>query len=109
SHAVELNTFTFRGSIGDGRLWFVEYYVPWCRGCKRMEAQWNELGEIFNTHPNVVIARFDCMADEALCEWQGIDRTPTLKLYFKGKAVETYKADFYHVDLMRPFLLKMLD
>ncbi len=47
------------------------------------------------------------MQDEGLCERLGVDRTPTLQLYLYGEHVETYKADFYHVDLMRPFLERM--
>ncbi|KXZ52547.1 hypothetical protein GPECTOR_9g591 [Gonium pectorale] len=76
--------------------------------------QWDDLAQIFLPYRDTVLARFDCMTDEGFCERQGVDRTPTLKLYFNGTkassdhtARETYKADFYHVDLMRPFLLKM--
>ncbi|KAG2485805.1 hypothetical protein HYH03_015516 [Edaphochlamys debaryana] len=104
---TELNIWTFRGSVADGRLWFIQFYVPWCRGCKRMSGQWDALAEEFMRDPQVVIARFDCMTDEAFCESQGVEHTPTLKLYHNGKAVETYRADFYHVDMMRPFLRRM--
>lgn len=30
-HVFELNQFNFHASTSDGRLWFVEFYVPWCR------------------------------------------------------------------------------
>ncbi|GIL50215.1 hypothetical protein Vafri_6331 [Volvox africanus] len=49
------------------------------------------------------------MQNENLCERLGVDRTPTLKLFFNGTVVETYKADFYHVELMGPFLRIMLE
>ncbi|GLI63174.1 hypothetical protein VaNZ11_005943, partial [Volvox africanus] len=109
SRVRELNIWTFQGSVGDSRLWFVKFYVPWCRGCKRMTGQYDELAEAFESKPEIVIARFDCMQNEKLCERLGVDRTPTLKLFFNGAVVETYKADFYHVELMGPFLRKMLE
>ncbi|EFJ44393.1 hypothetical protein VOLCADRAFT_118770 [Volvox carteri f. nagariensis] len=109
SVVTELNIWTFRGSVGDGRLWFVKFYVPWCRGCKRMVGQYDELAQTFMSNKNVAIARFDCMQDEDMCERLGVDRTPTLKLFLNGTDVETYKADFYHVELMTPFLLRMLE
>ncbi|GIL87056.1 hypothetical protein Vretifemale_15218 [Volvox reticuliferus] len=55
------------------------------------------------------LCRFDCMQNEDLCDRLGVDRTPTLKLFLNGTVVETYKADFYHVELMVPFLRKMLE
>lgn len=33
------------------------FYVPWCRGCKRMAGQWAELGEAVSSYPDVALAR----------------------------------------------------
>lgn len=44
--------------LADGRLWFVQYYVPWCRGCKRMAGHWDELAEALAPHASdTAIAR----------------------------------------------------
>ncbi|KAG2441741.1 hypothetical protein HXX76_003356 [Chlamydomonas incerta] len=102
--------FNFPRSEIDDRAYFIMFYVPWCRGCKRMAEQWDALADAFSRDRRVVLARFDCMQDEDFCsERQGIEHTPTLKLYHRGKAAETYRADIYHVDLMRPFLASRLD
>ncbi len=73
--------------------------------------------------------RFDCERAEELCEKLGVTRTPTLKVFYQvgpgpggrhrqlllmatahpwthcrrlqGADVETYKADYLHIDLFR--------
>ena len=45
SNVVQLDAFTFYPSIADGRVWFVQFYVPWCRSCKRLAEQWSELAD----------------------------------------------------------------
>ena len=70
----------------DDRAYFIMFYVPWCRGCKRMAEQWDALADAFSADRRVVLAKFDCMQDEDFCaEREGIDHTPTLKLYHRGK------------------------
>lgn len=36
-----------------------------------------------------------------MCERLDVSHTPTLKLYHLGKEVMTYRADIYHIDLLR--------
>ncbi|PNH09378.1 Protein disulfide-isomerase 2 [Tetrabaena socialis] len=104
---TELNLFNLRGSIGDGRMWFVMYYVPWCRSCKRMTQEWDKLAQEFSANRDIAVARFDCMQDEAMCDRLGIEHTPALILYRDGKKLEWYQADFYHSELLIPFLRRM--
>lgn len=53
--------------------------------------------------------RFDCDRAEDLCDVLNVSRTPTLKVYFQGADVETYKADFLHIDLFKPFIMRMYE
>jgi protein disulfide-isomerase A1 len=67
---------------------FVEFYAPWCGHCKSLAPVWEELGEKFKDHPNIVIAMSDATANEfADVEVQGF---PTLKFFPAGGEMQDY-------------------
>jgi len=71
---------------------FVEYYAPWCGHCKSLAPIWDELGDHFESNPNVVIAKIDYTANEV--EGINIKGFPTLKFYPAGnEAVIEYEGD----------------
>ncbi|XP_075371272.1 protein disulfide-isomerase A2 [Mycteria americana] len=71
---------------------FVKFYAPWCSHCQAMAAAWEELGERYKDHEDIVIAKLDATANEL--ENITINGFPTLH-YFPagpGRKMVEYKS-----------------
>ncbi|NXE06906.1 PDIA2 isomerase, partial [Lophotis ruficrista] len=71
---------------------FVKFYAPWCSHCQAMAAAWEELGERYKEHEDIVIAELDATANEL--ENITINGFPTLH-YFPagpGRKMVEYKS-----------------
>ncbi|NXO02838.1 PDIA2 isomerase, partial [Rhinopomastus cyanomelas] len=71
---------------------FVKFYAPWCSHCQAMAAAWEELGERYKDHEDIVIAELDSTANEL--ENITISGFPTLH-YFPagpGRKIVEYKS-----------------
>ncbi|NXC70391.1 PDIA2 isomerase, partial [Anhinga anhinga] len=71
---------------------FVKFYAPWCSHCQAMAAAWEELGERYKDHEDIVIAKLDATANEL--EDIIINGFPTLH-YFPagpGRKMVEYKS-----------------
>lgn len=90
SHVADLGN-SFDEKVGDGKLYFIKFYAPWCGHCKKLAPTWSELGQSFEKDSDVVIAHVDCTKAKKVCSNAKIGGYPTLKLFFDGEEQEAYR------------------
>ncbi|EFN59909.1 hypothetical protein CHLNCDRAFT_132941 [Chlorella variabilis] len=86
----DLTEDTFPEGDGDGWIWLIEFYAPWCGHCRQLAPKWRKVAEAL--HGVAKVAAVNCEQQQALCQEQGVRGYPTIKA-FSGGHLHEYKGD----------------
>ena len=78
---VDLTATSFTSTIEDNDIVLIDFWADWCGPC-RMFAPWYE--EVSQEHTDVVFAKVDTEAEQALAGSFGIRSIPTLMAFRDG-------------------------
>jgi protein disulfide-isomerase A1 len=82
SDVIDLTAGTF-SSIQTEPLILVEFFAPWCGHCKALAPHYEEAATALKGK-NIKLAKVDCVDQADLCQSNGIQGYPTLKVYRNG-------------------------
>lgn len=59
---------------------FVKFYTPWCKACKEMDDEWEDLADKYSSD-TVIVAELDADKYPQVAKKQRVSSYPTLVLY----------------------------
>lgn len=78
---TQLTAYTFEQTVLDNDTVFVDFWADWCGPCKRFAPVYDEVSE---QHSEVVFAKVDTEAEQALAAQINITSIPTLMAFREG-------------------------
>ncbi|KAF9927668.1 protein disulfide-isomerase precursor [Mortierella antarctica] len=85
SDVLDLNQKNFKDTLDKEKLILVEFFAPWCGHCKALAPEYEVAATQLKEH-NIPIAKVDCTVETDLCQDQGVQGYPTLKVFVDGVA-----------------------
>ncbi|XP_078255384.1 protein disulfide-isomerase A6-like [Rhinoraja longicauda] len=95
-NAFELTDSNFDNQVaGDGEIWIVEFYAPWCEHCLSQEPEWiNAVVELARrTKGKIHLAAVDSTINVMLATRFEIQQVPMIKIFQTNKEVIDYNGD----------------
>ncbi|KAG9062847.1 protein disulfide-isomerase precursor [Linnemannia hyalina] len=83
SDVLDLTAKNFAASVGDEKIMLVEFFAPWCGHCKALAPEYEIAATQLKEH-GIPIAKVDCTVETDLCQEQGVQGYPTLKVFREG-------------------------
>ncbi|OAQ32107.1 thioredoxin-like protein [Linnemannia elongata AG-77] len=87
SNILQLTAATFYPAIHSDEALMVQFYAPWCKHCKELAPEYEMAAvRLKMLSSDTVLAKVDCVAEDALCDGQDVQAYPTLKVYRNGRS-----------------------
>jgi protein disulfide-isomerase-like protein len=89
---IELTSQNFASHVGDGNVWLIEFYTPWCSHCMTFKPAYDSVGLTFHSSPQekIRVAKVDCSVEKALMTRFGVNAFPT---FFIVSGYDVYEYD----------------
>jgi protein disulfide-isomerase-like protein len=89
---IELTSQNFASHVGDGNVWLIEFYTPWCSHCTTFKPAYDSIALTFHSSPQekIRVAKVDCSVEKALMTRFGVNAFPT---FFIVSGYDVYEYD----------------
>ncbi|KDQ64544.1 hypothetical protein JAAARDRAFT_118170 [Jaapia argillacea MUCL 33604] len=84
SDVIDLTPANFDAVVNPEPLILVEFFAPWCGHCKALAPHYEEAATTLK-EKDIKIAKVNCVDEADLCQANGIQGYPTLKVYRHGE------------------------
>uniref|UniRef100_A0A8C9LBR4 Thioredoxin domain-containing protein n=1 Tax=Pavo cristatus TaxID=9049 RepID=A0A8C9LBR4_PAVCR len=89
-----LKKSNFDRALKETKYLLVEFYAPWSYECRKLLPIWDELGEKYQSHEDVIIAKIDITANDVLSVV--VDRYPFFRLFPAGPDIQVRSLRGWH-------------
>ncbi|CAL5222385.1 g4741 [Coccomyxa viridis] len=86
----EVTHGNFPSGAGEGFVWLLEFYAPWCGHCRNLAPKWSKVAKALQGVAKV--GAINCDDEKSLCSEHGVQGFPTIKAFVNGRMID-YNGD----------------